>query len=725
MRIKVLDAESLHKGIEQTKDGIKPLRQQIIHIQQSIQSFVGLEDGFKGKGGEAIRSFYEECHLPLLLLMEGFLSSYEKALGDILRDLSGLDSSRQAFLREDYLESEVQHSLSKVQDLTSTLTEEANAALRSVSHLVSTPQLDDSGVLDQVDRSKELSRKAVTDLHQFDAMSATRIEIVGRDLAVIRSFLTRIQVMFQSGELQIDEYQGQLREEPEYEALLTAVRSYTVSTHSIPRDMMGMNRYELARLSPGTQILIQNLQNRYHHQTLDYRVRALGVLEPTRDAKVEVQPATAAASAKVSKEESGGILETIQKTLMGILEGFFNLLIDTVSGLADLLYQIAVNPVEFTKGIYNAVVNPDETIKYIWQSLEHSWSTKVIHGDARSRSEFFTYSLLSVIGLKGITKVGSLGKLSKTNRRGGKSSIPYNTMKTDSLKTDIETRLRNTLSNSKDKALQFARSKPVRDAIQMKALSNRARDLYTRAGNVFNPDRIKNVMQSTYDKVIKGPVSRVGRFTSRTVNSMVESTLPQTQMAGVRAGMDWRSVDEDTYRFAESENKSVNTNATDNTPNNVDYGEQFTKINGRKALKPNIEYKTKEGYHYKTDSEGRISNAEATLQLGKTNRNNYAQRTVGREDRLPDDDGGHLIASIFKGSGEIDNLLPMNATLNRKEYKSLETSWKKALESGKTVEVKIEPIYKGSSSRPTKFEVEYKINSKKYELNLSNYNGGG
>ncbi|WP_249928569.1 DNA/RNA non-specific endonuclease [Bacillus sp. PK3-056] len=166
------------------------------------------------------------------------------------------------------------------------------------------------------------------------------------------------------------------------------------------------------------------------------------------------------------------------------------------------------------------------------------------------------------------------------------------------------------------------------------------------------------------------------------------------------------------------------TKGTGNASNKVNFGEQYTKVNGKKALKPNIEYKTKEGYHYKTDSEGRISNVEATLQLGKADRNNYAQRTVGREDRLPNDDGGHLIASIFKGSGEIDNLVPMNATLNRKEYKALETSWKKALESGKTVEVKIEPIYKGNSSRPSKFEVEYKINGKKYEVNLSNYNGG-
>lgn len=136
-------------------------------------------------------------------------------------------------------------------------------------------------------------------------------------------------------------------------------------------------------------------------------------------------------------------------------------------------------------------------------------------------------------------------------------------------------------------------------------------------------------------------------------------------------------------------------------------------MDGKKALKPDIEFTTKEGYHYKTDGNGRISNVEAMLELGKADRNQYAQRTVGRQDRLSYDDGGHLIASIFKGSGEIDDLVPMNATLNRKEYKSLENTWKKALEEGKTVEAKIESIYNDNSSRPSKFEEEYKINGKK------------
>lgn len=36
---------------------------------------------------------------------------------------------------------------------------------------------------------------------------------------------------------------------------------------------------------------------------------------------------------------------------------------------------------------------------------------------------------------------------------------------------------------------------------------------------------------------------------------------------------------------------------------------------------------------------------------------------VDIDEYLPDDEGGHLIARIFKGSGDLDNLVPMNGNL--------------------------------------------------------------
>ena len=66
---------------------------------------------------------------------------------------------------------------------------------------------------------------------------------------------------------------------------------------------------------------------------------------------------------------------------------------------------------------------------------------------------------------------------------------------------------------------------------------------------------------------------------------------------------------------------------------------------------------------YRTDHKGRIKEVYADdLSLLDGGRNSYAQRTVGREDRLPDDDGGHLIVRTFGGSKDIDNLVPQSNT---------------------------------------------------------------
>lgn len=159
----------------------------------------------------------------------------------------------------------------------------------------------------------------------------------------------------------------------------------------------------------------------------------------------------------------------------------------------------------------------------------------------------------------------------------------------------------------------------------------------------------------------------------------------------------------------------------------VKYGEHFKVSGGKKVdLAPNVKYKSPSGHAYTTDEFGRITSVEGELKLGNAPRNKDAQRTIGGKDRLPDDDGGHLIASEFNGSGEIDNLVPMNAKLNRSggKWRSLEGEWEKALKAGQKVSVKIEPVYNGESMRPIKFDIEYTIDGKTKNVILNNQSGG-
>ena len=154
----------------------------------------------------------------------------------------------------------------------------------------------------------------------------------------------------------------------------------------------------------------------------------------------------------------------------------------------------------------------------------------------------------------------------------------------------------------------------------------------------------------------------------------------------------------------------------DNIIEKVEYGDHYTRVDRKKTLKPNVEYATKEGYTYRTNGEGHISKVCAVLEKGKGKRNKYAQSNVGKGNgRLKSDDGGHLIATIFKGSGNIDNLVPMDSVLNRGDWKSMEKSWSAALSEGRKVEVNIEAVYNGKSARPISFEVEYRINNGEWQ----------
>ena len=63
----------------------------------------------------------------------------------------------------------------------------------------------------------------------------------------------------------------------------------------------------------------------------------------------------------------------------------------------------------------------------------------------------------------------------------------------------------------------------------------------------------------------------------------------------------------------------------------------------------------------------------------------------------------------------------MNSNLNRSLWKKLENGWAKSLQEGKTVKVKIEPVYRGTDIRPNRFRVSYDVNHKDFS-NIEFYN---
>ena len=145
------------------------------------------------------------------------------------------------------------------------------------------------------------------------------------------------------------------------------------------------------------------------------------------------------------------------------------------------------------------------------------------------------------------------------------------------------------------------------------------------------------------------------------------------------------------------------------------------------TLKPNQEDTAGEnGYTYKTDSNGNISSAHADELKFKTHdgRLNHNSNTAGK---LPGDDAGHLFADQFGGSPELDNLVSQKSGLNRgikgnsKTYRNMEKQWSNALKNGqKVTDIDINLSYKNGSSRPSAFDVSYKIDGKLFNRHFKN-----
>lgn len=131
-------------------------------------------------------------------------------------------------------------------------------------------------------------------------------------------------------------------------------------------------------------------------------------------------------------------------------------------------------------------------------------------------------------------------------------------------------------------------------------------------------------------------------------------------------------------------------------------------------LLPNNSYEIN-GYKYGTDEKGRIKFAEGELHL----KNRVGRlpirdsiEDIGKGDQRETDDRGHLIGDQFDGANGLENIIPQDAEINRNDFRNFENQLADEVKNGKSVRVKIEPIYEGDSRRPSDIVVTYNINGK-------------
>ncbi|WP_285813516.1 LXG domain-containing protein [Rossellomorea marisflavi] len=439
--MKILDVHDFHTGLKEIEETLSSQKDQVKDIQKSVQAVVDLEDAFKGKGGEAIRGFYRNKHLPMIEQYQTFLADYETTIGKLRNAIQDVEPAPHGVIKQSFLDHEVEGHLHRAKQTTIDMTNEANATIQRVSDIVSIPTIQDGDFLQQVANAQREKAQTVEKLHVFDRNQTANLSSLEEQVQELSKQITMLQSVYRMGKVDIIEGKSTFKKKDSFLSELSDV-----------------------------------------------------------------------AAAKLSKKYS--------KTL-GAMEGAGLALFDIVMDTIESLLYLFTDPIGFFQGIFHALLHPIDTFKYIWGGIEQSFEEEVVQGDERSRERYVSYTATyigaSLYGLKGtdkvsaVSKTGRAGMVTKAGKKGSKKDIPYNVMATAAFKSLIKKGVTISFDIVEDTPKQLLSSKTGHQALTLNRVSKRLEENLIKTKNVLNSDAVKNVMEKTYQSVVRSAISKVAR----------------------------------------------------------------------------------------------------------------------------------------------------------------------------------------------------------------------
>lgn len=218
--MKVLDVNSFQDGISATIKSIDKHNDEIKKLAESLHSFLSLGDSFKGNGPDAIRAFYQECHIPFLLFYERTLVEYRRTLKTMSDAIRSVEPEKKGFIRESFLEQDLIEGLNKIQDTTIGLTDEVNKVLSHIQDITSINPLNDDKVIDGIQSTKKRVKKITEELNEMDQEQLKELEGIEQNIAALKKYAQEMKGMFSSNKMSVSDFNiQQLQEMKSYNKL--------------------------------------------------------------------------------------------------------------------------------------------------------------------------------------------------------------------------------------------------------------------------------------------------------------------------------------------------------------------------------------------------------------------------------------------------------------------------------------------------------------------------
>ncbi len=140
--------------------------------------------------------------------MYQFLAVFEKTLEQMQQSVQTFELSSEGYIKQEYLENDVEEGLDKVKRGAEGLSDEANTALDEVKDIVTLTKIDPGELVKSVQTGKQKTNNTLENLHELDRTQTAALEKVEKDLLVMKNYIEELSGKFKSGEVQVGEYNG-------------------------------------------------------------------------------------------------------------------------------------------------------------------------------------------------------------------------------------------------------------------------------------------------------------------------------------------------------------------------------------------------------------------------------------------------------------------------------------------------------------------------------------